>query len=419
MADVYMKSKFYFRRGKAASWAAQNFILGPGEPGFELDTGKLKVGNGVTPWNELPYVTDNIVLPAEVVKYLGSVNKLPEDAFDGEICEINDMFYIHSKGQWKQIGGTATKPGVVEVIKVRDDGSPNPTVEFNGIKYNSIEDALANVSDGDLIVIPANFNSVISIPANKNAGIELKNINIKNDEETPLAVGYQSTLTVSGAGTMECRKHAEPTMMNSGNMYINGGTYIRTLDSAENGYYTVVNHGNMTFNGGLVSCDKEYSSLIENGYWDYSDSNPAKGFVVGQNEAAPKLIINDGSFMGGLYIIKNDDNGYVEINGGNFYGTIYTCGFDYNNTDGKNTTFWFTSCMLIDLTESFGAGKEPSKEWMDKYVTAFADSQKVPYIENLSELFKSIADAIRAKSGQTGEIFACDFADRIRTLLVN
>ena len=205
MADVYMKSKFYFKRGKAASWAAQNLILGPGEPGFELDTGKLKVGNGITPWNELPYITDNIVLPAEVVKYLGSVNKLPEVAYDGEICEIDDMFYIHSQGQWKQIGGTAAKPGVVEVIKIRDDGSPNPTVESNGIRYNSIEDALANISDGDLIVIPANFNSVISIPANKNASIELKNINVKNDEETPLTVGYQSTLTVSGAGTMECR----------------------------------------------------------------------------------------------------------------------------------------------------------------------------------------------------------------------
>lgn len=125
---------------------------------------------------------------------------------------------------------------------------------------------------------------------------------------------------------MECRKHGKPTVMNSGNMYITGGEYIRTLDSKDNGYYTVVNHGNMTFDGGLVSCDKEYSSLIENGYWDYSDSDPAKGFVTGQNEAAPKLTINNGSFMGGLYIIKNDDNGYVEINGGDFYGTIYTCG---------------------------------------------------------------------------------------------
>ena len=82
----------------------------------------------------------------------------------------------------------------------------------------------------------------------------------------------------------------------------------------------------MTFNDGLVSCDKEYSSLIENGYYDYSNNDPAKGFVTGQNEAAPKLVINGGSFMGGLYVIKNDDNGYAEINGGDFYGTIYTCG---------------------------------------------------------------------------------------------
>lgn len=92
----------------------------------------------------------------------------------------------------------------------------------------------------------------------------------------------------------------------------------------------------------------------------------------------------------------------------------YPCRFDYNNEG--NVAVWFTSCMLIDLTASFGAGKEPSKEWMDKHVTAFADSQEVQYIENLGELFKGIASAIRAKSGQTGEIFACDFEDRIRAL---
>lgn len=94
----------------------------------------------------------------------------------------------------------------------------------------------------------------------------------------------------------------------------------------------------------------------------------------------------------------------------------YTCRFDYNNTDGRNTPFWFTSCMLIDLTAAFGAGLEPSKDWMDKHVTKFADSQTVEYIENLSELFTNIANAIRTKSGQSGKIMACDFADRIRAL---
>lgn len=94
----------------------------------------------------------------------------------------------------------------------------------------------------------------------------------------------------------------------------------------------------------------------------------------------------------------------------------YTCRFDYNNTDGKNTPFWFTSCMLIDMTAAFGANKEPSKDWMDKHVTAFADSQAVEYIVNLSELFTNIANAIRAKNGQTGQIMPCDFADHIRAL---
>ena len=43
---------------------------------------------------------------------------------------------------------------------------------------------------------------------------------------------------------------------------------------------------------------------------------------------------------------------------------------------------------------AFGAGLEPSKEWMDKHVAAFADSQEVQYTENIGELFDDIANAI-------------------------
>ena len=99
-----------------------------------------------------------------------------------------------------------------------------------------------------------------------------------------------------------------------------------------------------------------------------------------------------------------------------FSNGSYPCRFDYNNNNGKNTPFWFTRCMLIDLTAAFGAGLEPSKDWMDKHVTAFADSQKVQYIENLGELFAGISSAIQTKSGQSGKIFACDFIDKILAL---
>ena len=93
----------------------------------------------------------------------------------------------------------------------------------------------------------------------------------------------------------------------------------------------------------------------------------------------------------------------------------YPCRFDYNN-ESVNVPFRFTSCMLFDLTTAFGVGNEPSKEWMDTHVTSFGDSLTVHYVDNLRELFTNIADAIRAKSGKTGKIFPCDFADRIRSL---
>ena len=42
----------------ASKWTAENPILQLGEVGYETDTNKLKVGDGVTKWNDLPYAGD-------------------------------------------------------------------------------------------------------------------------------------------------------------------------------------------------------------------------------------------------------------------------------------------------------------------------------------------------------------------------
>ena len=39
----------------ASTFVAENPILLQGEPATESDTGKKKIGNGVTAWNNLPY----------------------------------------------------------------------------------------------------------------------------------------------------------------------------------------------------------------------------------------------------------------------------------------------------------------------------------------------------------------------------
>lgn len=48
-------TQIQLRRGTAASWTSANPTLAAGEFGFETDTGKAKIGNGVTAWNSLAY----------------------------------------------------------------------------------------------------------------------------------------------------------------------------------------------------------------------------------------------------------------------------------------------------------------------------------------------------------------------------
>lgn len=47
-----------FRRGTAAQWSQVNPVLASGEPGFETDTGKQKIGDGAKPWSQLDYFLD-------------------------------------------------------------------------------------------------------------------------------------------------------------------------------------------------------------------------------------------------------------------------------------------------------------------------------------------------------------------------
>ena len=50
-----MANRIQLRRGGAQEWANSNPTLAQGELGIELDTGRFKIGDGVTAWNSLRY----------------------------------------------------------------------------------------------------------------------------------------------------------------------------------------------------------------------------------------------------------------------------------------------------------------------------------------------------------------------------
>lgn len=47
--------RIQIRRGTSSEWSSANPVLLAGELGYETDTGRLKIGNGSTSWNDLPY----------------------------------------------------------------------------------------------------------------------------------------------------------------------------------------------------------------------------------------------------------------------------------------------------------------------------------------------------------------------------
>jgi len=50
-----MPYRILFRRDTSTNWTSNNPVLAQGEPGWETDTGLLKIGDGSTAWISLDY----------------------------------------------------------------------------------------------------------------------------------------------------------------------------------------------------------------------------------------------------------------------------------------------------------------------------------------------------------------------------
>lgn len=52
-----MTVRIQLRRDLQSNWIAINPVLAIGEPGVEYDTGRIKIGDGVTVWSNLKYAS--------------------------------------------------------------------------------------------------------------------------------------------------------------------------------------------------------------------------------------------------------------------------------------------------------------------------------------------------------------------------
>jgi hypothetical protein len=85
------------RRGTDAQWTLANPILSSGEPAYVTDLNQFKIGDGVTPWTELPYTTGIPGPPGEDGP-VGPPGPVEEAPLDGEQ-------YARRDGTWTAVVG--------------------------------------------------------------------------------------------------------------------------------------------------------------------------------------------------------------------------------------------------------------------------------------------------------------------------
>ena len=65
-----MSTVIHLKRDYSFKWAQNNPVLEDGEPGYELDTGILKIGNGDARWLDLDGYAPGTEIYDEVLNYL-------------------------------------------------------------------------------------------------------------------------------------------------------------------------------------------------------------------------------------------------------------------------------------------------------------------------------------------------------------
>lgn len=390
MADVkVLKTTILLRRATEAQWDAikDTFIPKAGEPCVTLDgkdKGQIKVGDGTTSWGGLKYV--GVVEGA--LNFKGSVQtkaELPEAASIGDIYQVieDSTMYIWDGDSWEifravDLSGYATKEEInalkeeinlelnkyalktdLDVIKIYGDSIAEDTsMSVDGVKYDTASEAIAAVSDGGTVKMAGGLGEGEVINVDKKLTLDMNSAVIIDNEKTPIAVGINGDLTLSGNGNVECNKNGEPAVNCNGKMTIENGNITRTVDEKGDTYYTIVNHGSMTINNGIFQAPRKVSSMIENGYWDYNSGNDESGYVAGVNAQYPELVVNGGTFINAFYAIKNDDASKLTINDGMFYGTILHNGIEMIINGGHfTTTDGFYPLSIRNLSDDLNPAK--------------------------------------------------------------
>lgn len=186
------------RRDTAANWAAENPVLADGEPGALVEAGqpsRLKLGDGVTAWADLPFLLDEETGSANYTA-LGSYAVAPTT---GPLVEIGNT---GSQSTFHLTTGEGFSGPYVLGIGVDHDDATGFVVSVKADNNVGFGLNLEETAGADSIgLLGANFSLGTLIALRKAGGASGPLVNLRND--------YGGTGPIFAAGTTEGRNTIE------------------------------------------------------------------------------------------------------------------------------------------------------------------------------------------------------------------
>lgn len=206
----------------------------------------------------------------------------------------------------------------------------------------ALQQAIDAAADGETVQVQmtSDVTGNITIADGKNIVLDLNGYTLTGEGDHGIINNGTLVITDSvGGGKVVVTADSKAALLNYGDATLLGGEFTRET-AGTGGWYVIKNYGSLVIGEENKECGVvvdsnggDESSLLVSGYYDADDKAANKGLITSANPL--KVVINGGTFNGGLNTIKNDSESVMIINGGTF-------------TNGKNYTVQNCNEMTVN-----------------------------------------------------------------------
>ena len=223
--------------------------------------------------------------------------------------------------------------------------------------YASVQAAIDAANEGDTVKLLADATEDVTVAEDKNLTLDLNGFKLTNVKGHTITNNGTLTVTDSSeakTGTVDNLTHGKGALVNAGTATLEGGTFERSNEAGKlnpysnggNSWYTVQNKGTMTIKDGTT---------VRNG-GGYSSN------LCNADDTNARLVINGGTFAGGINAVKNGSNTKLEITGGTFSNASQYVVMNWSDATISGGTFVAEgTAPSVLFTSSYGSDKDSLK----------------------------------------------------------